>query len=376
VRGRAEATRVIHAGLPAAAEGEPFLPGPTLAAAFHSSGEPREDAYIYGRHGNPTWALYEAALGELEGGHALVFSSGMAAVAAVLLSRLRPGDVLVLPSDAFYSTRAIASEHLAARGVEVRLAPTAGGGLYDAVEGASFLWLATPSNPGLDVCDIAALSARAHDQGALVAVDNTSASPLGQRPLAVGADYCVASATKHLSGHSDLLLGYVAARDPALAEELRAWRTHTGSIAGPFEVWLAHRSLATLEMRLQRQCATAHAVAEHLAARDDIEHVRYPGLPSDRSHALAARQMRHFGSVVNFTLATRERADRFIASLQIAAAATSFGGLHSSAERRRRLGAEDVPEGFVRFSAGCEDPDEIVADVAQALDRSIDGGTR
>ncbi len=362
-----DGTRVVRAGLPEADQGTPFLPGPTFAAPYHLSGPPESSDYVYGRYGNPTLTRYESALGELEGGSAVVFPSGMAAVAAVLLPRLRPGDVLVAPSDCYMGVRSLSTSHLTERGVEVRLVPTADPGFADAIDGASFVWLETPSNPGLDVCDLRLLIDRAHATGALVAVDNTFATPLGQRPLELGADFSMASASKYLSGHADLILGYVCAREPAEAEALVDWRIHAGSVAAPFEVWLAHRSLATLDVRLERECSTAQALAERLAARDDLESVRYPGLPSDPSHKLASRQMTRFGTIVCFTLPSEEQAERFLAASRLVTEATSFGGVHSSAERRGRWGGDAVAPGFIRMSVGCEHPDDLIADVEQAL---------
>jgi cystathionine gamma-lyase len=364
-----DATRIVRAGLPAAEQGRPFLPGPVFAAPFHLRGDPAEADWMYGRYGNPTWAAYETALGELEGGEAVLFASGMAAVTAVLLPRLRPGDVLVLPSDCYMSTRNVAREHLAERGVEVIEVPTSELAPEALPERLTLLWLESPSNPGLDLCDIGALAAAARDRGAAVAVDNTFATPLGQRPLELGADLSVTSATKHLSGHADLLLGYAAARDPRHADELREWRRETGAIAGPFETWLAHRSLATLELRLERGCANALALAELLSRRADVTGVRYPGLGSDPAHELARRQMHRFGTVVSFDLGSRARAEAFLGAAELVDEATSFGGVHTIAERRGRWGADDVPEGFVRLSAGCEDPEDLAADVERALDR-------
>jgi cystathionine gamma-lyase len=362
-----DATRVVHAGLPDPVDGEPLLPGPTFASVYHAAGAPSEVRYVYGRFGNPTWGRYEEAIGELEGGPAVVFPSGMAAVSAVMLSMLKPGDVVTLPSDAYYTTRELAVEYLQPLGIEVRTAPSAGRAMYDLLPGTSLLWLETPSNPGLDVCDIAELARLAHAQGAVVAADNTLATPLGQRPLDLGADLSIASASKQMTGHSDLVLGYVAAADPARAQAIRDWRKLTGSIPGPHEVWLAHRSLATLEMRRRRQCENAQRLADVLAGQPDVAGVRYPGLPDDPAHDVARRQMRAFGSIVSFDLGSRERADAFLASLRFVANATSFGGLHSSAERRGRWGGDAVPEGFIRFSAGCEDAEDLTADVLRAL---------
>jgi cystathionine gamma-lyase len=362
-----DATRVVRAGLPPPRQGEPFLPGPVLAAPYHLSGDPAGVPYTYGRFQNPTWAHFENALGELEGGPAIVFASGMAAVTAVFGVVLRPGDVVVLPSDAYYTTRRLASDYFAAMGVQVRLAPTVGDAQRDCLDGARLLWLETPSNPQLDVCDIQALAAAAHRAGALVAVDNTTATPLAQQPLALGADISVASDTKALTGHGDLLLGHVALRDDALAERVRTWRTQTGSVPGPFETWLAHRSLATLDVRLERQCASALSIARHLASRADVTGVRYPGLPSDPAHPVASRQMRRFGSVVSFVLADRQRAERFLERCRLVTESTSFGSMHTTAERRARWGGDAIPEGFIRMSVGGEDERDLVADIEQAL---------
>ena len=259
--------------------GEPFLPGPVFAAPYHLSGDPAGSEFTYGRYENPTWTAYEQAVGALEGGDALVFGSGMGAVSTLLLALLEPGDPIVIPSDAYYNVRELAHDLLP---YEVREVPTDSAAVVEAAPGAKLVWVETPSNPGLDVVDIRAV-AEACD-GTLV-VDNTLATPLGQRPLELGADYVMGSATKALSGHSDLLLGYVAARD---VESVRTARGKLGTIAGPFEVWLAHRSLATLEVRLERECANAlrlaQAIGEHVP-------VRYPGLPGDPAHETAKAQM-------------------------------------------------------------------------------------
>jgi cystathionine gamma-lyase len=365
-----DGTRVVRAGLPEAEQGAPFLPGPTFAAPYHLAGDPADSDYSYGRYGNPTWSRYESALGELEGGTAVLFSSGMAAATAVLLPRLRPGDVLVAPSDCYMGVRSLVGSYLAERGVEVRLVPTADPGFADAIEGASLVWLESPSNPGLDVCDLRELIERAGVAGAPVAVDNTFATPLGQQPLELGADFSMASASKQLTGHADLILGYVAVRDPAEAERLVDWRTHAGAVPGPFEVWLAHRSLATLGVRIERACSTAQALAERLATRDDLQALRYPGLAGDPAHEVACRQMNLFGSIVCFTLESAERADGFLAASRLVDTATSFGGVYTSAERRARWGGDDIADGFIRLSVGCEQPDDVIADIEQALDAS------
>ncbi|MFF9346570.1 cystathionine gamma-lyase [Streptomyces sp. NPDC014734] len=365
-----DGTRAVRAGLPEPEQFEPTLPGPVFAAHFHLSGEPT-GPYTYGRDTNPTWTRLEHAIGELEAPgepvETVVFASGMAAISAVLLSRARGGDVVVLPDDG-YQALPLVREQLEAYGVEVRTAPTGGDAQLSVLEGAGLLWIETPSNPGLDVCDVRRLVEAAHAAGALVAVDNTLATPLGQRPLELGADFSVASDTKGMTGHGDILLGHVTCRDPELAAGVRRWRKVVGAIPGPMEAWLAHRSLATLELRIDRQCANALALAEALGRRRDVTGLRYPGLPTDPSYPKAVRQMRRFGSVVSFVLPDRERAERFLAELRLVDDATSFGGVRSTAERRGRWGGDAVPEGFIRFSVGAENAEDLVADVERALD--------
>jgi cystathionine gamma-lyase len=361
-----DATRVIRAGRPQASQGAPFLPGPVFAGPYHLAGDPESSAYTYGRYHNPTWNLFEQALGELEGGEAVVFGSGMAATSAVMGCVLKPGDIAVLPADGYYAARSLAQGFFGQCGVTIRTAPTALDAQGEALAGAKLLWLESPSNPMLDVCDIKALADRAHAQGALVVVDNTTATILGQRPLELGADFSLASDTKALTGHSDLILGHVAMRDQNWARALRDWRTRFGAIPGPMEVWLAHRSLATLDVRLERMCHNALAIAKLLDGRNEVSRVRYPGLPTDPAHAIASRQMRRFGPVVSFELASAEAAEKFLGSCRLIEQATSFGGLHTTAERRARWGGDAVPPGFIRLSAGCEHLDDLIQDLTQA----------
>jgi cystathionine gamma-lyase len=341
-------------------DGEPFLPGPTFAAPYHLSGDPAESEFTYGRFDNPTWRAYEQAVGELEGGDALVFGSGMGAVTTLLLALLEPGDPIAIPSDAYYTVRTLAHELLP---YEVREVPTDTAAFVDAAAGAKLVWVETPSNPGLDVVDIRAV---ADASDATLVVDNTLVTPLGQRPLELGANYVMASASKALTGHSDLVLGYVAATE---VDSVRAARSKLGTIAGPFEVWLAHRSLATLDVRLERECANALRLAE---AVGELVPVRYPGLPGDPAHETATRQMDRFGPVLCFALPDAAAADAFLASAEMVTEATSFGGTRTTAERRARWGGDDVPEGYVRLSAGCENTDELVRDVTRALASALE----
>ncbi|MGP3991038.1 cystathionine gamma-lyase [Streptomyces sp. 3N207] len=370
----ADATRVVRAGLPAEEPYEPPLPGPVFAAHYHLPGEVEGAPYAYGRDANPTWSLLERAVAELEApgdpdAEVIAFASGMGAISAVLFSLTRPGQTVVLPSDG-YNLLAALHEQLDGFGVTVRTAPTGGDAQLAELDGANLLWLETPSNPGLDVCDIRKLADAAHERGALVAVDNTLATPLGQRPLLLGADISVASGTKALTGHGDVLLGYVATRNAQVAAAVRGWRKTVGAIPGPMEAWLAHRSLATLDVRTQRQAGNALAVAEALAARPEVRDVRHPGLPDDPAHPQAARQMSRYGCVVSFTLPDQAYANRFLANLRLVNNATSFGGVRSTAERRGRWGGDKVPDGFVRLSVGVEDSADLVTDLRRALDET------
>jgi cystathionine gamma-lyase len=354
-----DGTRVLHAGLPDAVPGQPFLAGPVMAAPYHldPAKGPQPGVDGYGRTDNPTWRALEKAIGELEGGDCVVFATGMAAVTAVLLTELKPGDAVVVPGDGYYKTRAFATSFLAERGVTVLQRPTS-----DPVADANLILIETPANPGLDVCDIA----ETVKSGITTAVDNTTPTPLGQRPLDLGAEFSVGSGTKALTGHSDLLLGYVCGRDPQRMAAIRTWRDSTGAVPGPFEAWLAHRSLGTLDLRLQRQSENAEALAHLLAKHPAVERVRWPGLPDDPAYNVAQRQMRRIPGVVTFTLEDKAAVDRFLSASKLVFAATSFGGLHSTADRRAQWG-DDAPEGLIRFSCGVENTQDLIKDVEQAL---------
>ncbi|GAB2744172.1 cystathionine gamma-lyase [Salinifilum aidingensis] len=360
-----DGTRCVHGGHPVPEPGAPLHPGPVFAAPYHL-GEPGGGEDFYGRAGNPAWRALEAALGDLDGGRCVLLPSGMAAVSTLLRSVLEPGDALVLPDDGYYATRDFVRSELASLRLEVREVPTPGPWSPDVLAGAKLVLLETPSNPGGDVCDIAAVAAAAHAAGALVAVDNTTATPLGQRPLELGADVTLASDTKALAGHSDVLLGHVSARDEELAQRLERARALSGAIPGPFETWLVHRSASTLDLRLARQAENAAALVDALAEHPAVSDVRWPGSPADPAHEVAARQMRRWGGVFRFRLADAAAVDRLVERSDLLVAATSFGGVHSTVDRRARWG-DPVPEGFVRFSAGCEDPADLVADVLAAL---------
>jgi cystathionine gamma-lyase len=368
-----DATKVIRSTLSRSVPGESLHSGPVFAAPYHTPGDPAASPYTYARSHNPTWTSLEKAIGQMESGEdllasALVFASGMAACTAVFGAVLRPGDVVVLPSNAYYTARVLMQEYFTKMGVVLRMAPTAGNAQAELLEGARLLWLESPSNPGMEICDIAVLCEAAHRAGALAAVDNTTPTPLGQRPLVLGADFSVSSDTKAMTGHSDLLLGHVAVRDLELLAQIDQWRTLTGAALGPMEAWLALRSIATLPLRLERSCENAQRIAEFLTTREEVLSVLYPGLPTHPGHAIAARQMRYFGPVFSFILRDKSSADTVLSKAKLITEATSFGGVTTTAERRARWGGDAIADGFIRMSAGCEAIEDLIEDIAQALD--------
>ncbi len=346
-------------------DGDPLAPAAVFASTYRLVGEVGAGRPRYGRSDNAAWQALEAVLGRLEGGEATLFASGMAACVAALQPFLAPGDTLLMPSDGYYGVRNFAGE-LERMGVRVRMEPTATMAAAD-LAGVRLLWLETPSNPGLDCCDIEALSARAHMAGAKVVVDNTTPTPLGQTPLRLGADITVSADTKAVAGHSDVLVGHVTCRDPEDAERVRGWRTLTGAIPGPMATFLAHRGLATLDVRLARMCANANAVARRLQAHPRVAEVRYPGLPDDPAHATAMRQMRNAGFVVGVTFVDEASARACLERTRLVTEATSFGGVHSVGEQRARWGGDAVPWCFVRLSFGIEAGDDLLADFEEAL---------
>jgi cystathionine gamma-lyase len=373
-----DATKIIRSTLTRTVAGQPLHAGPVFAGPFHTPGEPTDTPYTYARSHNPTWTSLEKTIGQMESGQllrggsyqasALVFASGMAACAAVFGAMLRPGDTVVLPSNAYFTARMLVEEYFVKMGVTVRMAPTHGNAQAELLTGAKLLWLESPSNPGMEICDIASLCEAAHRAGALVAVDNTTPTPMGQLPLALGADFSVASDTKSMTGHSDLLIGHVAVRDMELRVKLDQWRTLTGGVLGPMEAWLALRSIATLPLRLERSCENAQRIAEFLTTRAEVTSVLYPGLTTHPGYEIAVKQMRYFGPVLSFVVRDKAAAETFLAKATLLTEATSFGGVTTTAERRARWGGDAVAEGFIRMSAGCEAVEDLIEDMTQALD--------
>jgi cystathionine gamma-synthase len=372
------ATVAVTAGRPAAEPNAPLNAPLVLTSTYVASpGEVRPGDLGYGRWTNPTWEAFEAALGALEGGQARLFSAGMAAVAAVV-DLVPVGGRVVVPTAAYNGTLTLLTELAERQRVEVvpvEIADT------DAVRagltgGAALLWLESPTNPLLEVADLPALVTAGHEAGALVAVDNTFATPLVQRPLDLGADVVVHSVTKYLAGHSDVLLGATVTREAALGERLHRHRTVHGAIPGPTEAWLALRGLRTLHLRVERAGANAAELAARLARHPAVARVRYPSLPADPGHARAAAQMRGFGAIVAVELAGgAAAAEELAARTRVWVHATSLGGVESTLERRRRHAGEPVavPDALVRLSVGVEDVEDLWADLESVLDGLVDG---
>ncbi|MFV0461860.1 MAG: trans-sulfuration enzyme family protein [Nostocoides sp.] len=349
------ATAAVHAGRPAGA-GMPLSPALVLASTYLADG-----AVDYGRGGNPTWSAFEEAVGALEGGDALVFASGMAAISAVL-SLVPLGGVLVSPESAYSGTVVLVDELqtlglVQARRVDV----TDTDAVLAAMTGADLLWLESPTNPLMGVADLATMLPAAADAGVIAAVDNTFATPVLQQPLTMGADVVVHSATKYLSGHSDVLLGVAVTattdRGRDLGGRLATHRRGHGAIAGPMETWLALRGLRTLHLRIERATTSAAVLVARLSEHPAVTRVRYPG----------------FGAMVSIEVrGDAAAAEAVCAGTTVWVHATSLGGVESQLERRRRHPLEpgDVPENLIRLSVGIEDVDDLWWDLDTAL-RSI-----
>jgi cystathionine gamma-synthase len=342
------ATRAVHAGRPPHDVDQPLNVPITMASTYVAGGD-RE----YGRYANPSWSAFEEALGELEGGRCLSFSSGLAAVATVL-DLVGLEQTVVAPRHAYNGTVSQLAD-LESRGrVRARLVDIVDtDAVVAACADAALVWLESPTNPALEVADIATIAAAAHEAGAQVVVDNTFATPLLQQPLDLGADLVVHSATKFLAGHSDVVMGAVVTRDEALYAVLKGRRDLIGAIPGPFEAWLALRGLRTLALRVERAQANAAELVRRLAGRPGVTEVRYPG----------------FGAMVSVVLADAEAADALTHGTSLWVHATSLGGVESTFERRRRWKSEPatIPDGLVRLSVGIEDVEDLWEDLVAAL---------
>ncbi len=341
---------MLHARSGSLGNGEPISPPIVTTAKYKLSGIP-DTRYTYGRDINPTVEAAEAAIGALEQAPVVAFPSGMAAITAALIATLKAGDRVLVPSDGYYVTRVLLGEILSGFDVHLDAVPTKAFATTD-LGPYAVVWAETPSNPGLDLCSIRSLSDTTKASGATLIVDNTTLTPLLQRPLDLGADMVVSSDTKAMAGHSDCLYGHVATRDGALFQKVQKWRKVSGSIPDPFASFLVHRGLMTLELRLERMCANARAIADLAEGHAAIDAVKYPGI----------------GFVIGLTFETEQTAEQFIEECPAIFASTSFGGIHTSAERRARWG-DDVSEGFVRLSAGCEPTNALVAAIGATLEK-------
>ena len=369
-------TTVVCAGRPSHAGSGPLNVPVVLASNFHASPTSAagtgEGGRAYARtDATPTWEALERAVGQVEGGHAVAFSSGMAAVAAVL-DLVPTGGRIVAPTDCYFGVGELLTDgQQHGRWAVDRVDLTDTASVQAAVAGADLLWLETPSNPLLDVADLPALCAAGRHAGVLVGADNTFATPLLQQPLALGADVVVHSATKFIGGHSDLLSGIAIARQQALAGRLRHRRGLSGATPGALEAFLALRGLRTLALRLDRGQSNASELARRLDAHPAVGRVRYPGLPSHPGHGIAAAQMTGFGAVLAFEVADAPTADRICSTLQVIVHATSLGGVETTIERRSKLpGQGHLPPGLLRLSAGCEHIDDLWNDLNTALEQA------
>ncbi len=344
-------TAAVHVGRPPHDVDAPLNPPITMASTYVAGGE-RE----YGRFANPTWTAFEDALGVLEGGRCLSFASGLAAVATVL--DLVGLDETVVAARHSYNGTISQLGDLESRGrVRTRLVDvTDTAAVVAACEDAALVWLESPTNPAMEIADVAAITAGAHEAGARVVVDNTFATPVLQRPLEDGVDIVVHSATKYIAGHSDLLMGAVLTRDEELHAVLKGRRDLLGAIPGAFEAWLALRGLRTLSVRVERAQANATELARRLAEHPLVEEVRYPG----------------FGGMISIVLPDAGAADQVTHGTSLWVHATSLGGVESTLERRRRWSTEPltIPEGLIRLSVGIEHVDDLWADLDAALARA------
>jgi cystathionine gamma-synthase len=371
-------TRAVHgAGAPDAVTGA-VVPAISLASTFAQEAVGKPLAFEYSRSGNPTRAALEAHLAVLEGASSgFAFASGLAAEDAVL-RLLAPGEHVIFPDDAYGGTIRLALKVHQPAGALVDTVDLTD---LDAVAAAwrpetRMIWLETPSNPWLRVVDIAAVAAVAHDNGALVVVDNTFATPALQHPLALGADVVVHSTTKYLGGHSDVVGGFAATNDDELAERIGYLQNATGAVPGPLDCYLVHRGAKTLQLRMARHSISALAVAEMLSGHPAVSAVHYPGLSSHPGHDVAARQMSAFGGMVSFQLAGGEAAALDVCRrTEVFTLAESLGAVESLIEHPGRMThasvagtGNEVPADLVRLSVGIEDLDDLLDDLRQALD--------
>ena len=367
-------TRAVHAAAAVDPATGAVTPALHLSTTFQRAPDGSfPSGYTYIRDGNPNRTALEAALAELEGGtSAVAFASGMAATMAIFQA-LRPGDHVIAPLDAYYGTPKVLREYFSPWGLEVSFVDSTDlAAVRRAVRpNTRLVWTETPSNPNIAVTDLAAIVEIAHSGGARVATDNTWATPFLQRPLELGVDLVMHSTTKYLSGHSDVMGGAVITRDEnPLSSRIRDLQRAGGAVPSPFDSWLVLRGIRTLPWRMRAHCGSAMAVATFLASDPSVERVHYPGLPGDPSHGIAAKQMSAFGGMLSFVVpGGRARALDIAAKLRLFTRATSLGGPESLIEHRASVEGPKTraPEGLLRVSVGLEHPDDLIADLGDAL---------
>jgi cystathionine gamma-synthase len=362
-------TALIAAGRPADQPGQPLNVPIVMASNFRAGNRGEATGREYSRDdATPGWEALEEVLGELEGGEAIAFSSGMGAAAAVL-DLLHAGSRVVAPSDCYHGVQALLADGQQQGRWHVDLVDvTDTAAVASAARGADLVWLESPTNPLLDIADLPALCMAARDGGALVAVDNTFATPLLQQPLGLGAHIAVHSATKFLGGHSDLLLGIAIADSAQLAHRLRRRREVAGAVPGGLEAFLVLRGLRTLALRLEQGQRSAAELARRLVGHPAVTKVRYPGLSDHPGHERAAAQMSGYGAVLGFEVPTSEAANTICDTVRVIRSATSLGGVESTIERRAKLpGQQHLPPGFLRLSVGCEHIEDLWDDLALGL---------
>ncbi len=369
-------TRAIHAGQePDPATGAIITPiYQTSTYVQEAVGEHK--GYDYSRVANPTRTALETCLASLEGAeHGLAYSSGIGATTTIM-HLVDPGQRILTVNDVYGGVYRMLTQVYEPKGYVADWAPAES--IAEAIdERTSLVWIESPTNPLLNIVDIRAVAEAAHRVGAIVAVDNTFATPYLQRPLELGADLVVHSTTKYLGGHSDVVGGFVATNDQALGERLRFLQKSLGAVPGPFDCWLVLRGIKTLALRMERHCHNARAVAEFLDGHPSVERVLYPGLASHPGHELAARQMRDFGGMVSFLAGSEEEAVALVARTKIFQLAESLGGVESLIEHPYRMthgstveGPTAPPRELVRLSVGIESADDLIADLETALVRS------
>ncbi len=366
----ARETVAIAAGRPPRIPGGPVNTPVAFSSTFHAGSD-----VGYARTSVSNWEAFEETLGLLEGGYCLSFASGLAGVSAVL--ELVPiGGVVVVPDAAYSGTLARLDSLQETNRLTVRRVNAAEtDAIARACEGANLVIVESPTNPMMEICDLRALATQTRANGALLVCDNTFATPLLQRPLALGADVVLHSATKFISGHSDLLMGALVVADHELRDRLHRIRSLTGGVAGPMESFLALRGLRTLALRIRKSQSNAMELATRLTSHPAVARVRYPGLPDDPGHDLAATQMDGFGGILAIEPAGDPASiEALCGRTRLWVHATSLGGIESMLERRRRWEDEPatVPEELIRLTVGCEDVEDLWTDLSAALDTLLE----